>query len=438
MLDRRRRVADRSERVSQQDLASRLQTLRRAGEALRRRPAQATLDSLAAVFDDWRGPDSPWRRTLAAELPRATGFSAPVVVEGLRRGLESWSGESFLDLVASELPRRDRSDGSAQVIASGFGLTSVFLAGAIPMPSLLALLAPLALRSPVMAKTASRDPLTPSVVAESVAAHDELLGSCIDVVSFSGSDLEHTDALLAADCVVATGSDATVSAIGARVHPPRRLVSYGHRLSVAALGPAALRGDSLRDSAARLALDVALWDQLGCLSPIAAYVLGGDGADEFAEALAGALAEIETSLPRGELDKASAARIAHERSDAEMRSAAGARVAVHADDGMRFTVVREDTPGVRSAPGHRFIRVLPVRDAPALLDALHPLGPHLAAVGLAGFGSDPVDLARGLAQLGASRICPLGAMQAPPLDWRHDNRPVLEPLARFSDIEPLD
>lgn len=438
MFDRSRRAAGRFGQVSSHAIAERLDALRRAGDALRQRPAQATLDSLAAVFDDWRRADSPWRRTLAAELPAATGFSPPVVAEGLRVGLEGWSGESFLELVASELDRRDRLGGNSLPMVSGFALTSVFLAGSIPMPSLLAVLAPLALRSPVMAKAASRDRLTPFVVARSVAAHDELLGRCIDVVDFPGDDIEATDALLTADCVVAIGSDATVAAIGARVRPPRRLVPYGHRLSIAAVGPAVSSGPALADSAARLALDVALWDQLGCLSPVAVYVLGGAGAEEFALALATELRDIGKRLPRGELDKADAARIALERSDAEMRAAGGADVAVHADGDMRFTVIREDTPALRPAPGHRFIRVLPVRDAPELLDALRPLGPHLAAAGLAGFGPDTAHLARRLAELGASRICRLGAMQAPPLAWRHDNRPVLEPFARFADLEPVD
>ena len=38
----------------------------------------------------------------------------------------------------------------------------------------------------------------------------------------------------------------------------------------------------------------------------------------------------------------------------------------------------------------------------------------------------------------ASRVCAPGRMQAPPRAWRHDNRGVLEPLARFAQIEPVD
>jgi hypothetical protein len=418
-------------------IEKRLAELREAGAELRRRPVRETLDALAAVLDGWRANDSPWRRDLALELPGATGFSAPVVAEGLRLGLDSWSGEKLLELVARELGPVGRLDSAAPGMVSGFDTTALFLAGAIPMPTLLALIAPLALRSPVLAKVASRDPVTPRQVARSIAECDALLGECVACVEFARDDGGSSDALLAADCIVATGSDATVAAIGARVAPPRRLVAYGHRLSVAAIGSAALRGQGLCEVTARLALDVALWDQLGCLSPVVAYVVaaGDAAADTFAEALAQALEDVEVRLPRGAVGKAEAARIAQERSGAEMRAAAGARVAVHAGEASRWTVVREDAPALRPAPLHRFVRVLPVRDGAALIDALAPLGPHLAAAALEGFEGETAALARRLAELGASRICALGAMQCPPLAWRHDNRGVLTPLARLADLE---
>jgi hypothetical protein len=423
--------------VTAHPIARRLAELGEAGAKLRRRPARETLDALAAVLDGWRRERSPWRRALEAALPEATGFSAPVVAEGLRLGLASWSGEKLLELVAREVGPEDRLDDAAASMVSGFDTTAVFLAGAIPMPTLLALVAPLALRSPVLAKVAARDPVTARHVARSIAECDPLLGQCVDCVEFARGDGDSAEALLTADCIVATGSDETVATVGARVRPPRRLVTYGHRLSVAVVGSEALSGNELRDAADRLALDVALWDQLGCLSPVAAYVVDADvaAADAFAEALSGALADVEERLPRGAVDKATAARIALERADAEMRGAAGARVAVHAGAGSSWTVVREDAPVVRPAPLHRFVRVLPTSDGAALIDALAPLGPHLAAAALAGFGAETPALARRLADLGASRICALGSMQCPPLAWSHDNRGVLTPLARLADLE---
>ena len=37
--------------------------------------------------------------------------------------------------------------------------------------------------------------------------------------------------------------------------------------------------------------------------------------------------------------------------------------------------------------------------------------------------------------LGASRYCPLGAMQQPPLTWHQDGAPPLGALVRWIDLE---
>ena len=106
-----------------------------------------------------------------------------------------------------------------------------------------------------------------------------------------------------------------------------------------------------------------------------------------------------------------------------------------ASDSTAWTVVRENGPVLRPAPLHRFIRVAPVADPAALADALAPMGSHLAAIAVEGFGEQTPAVCRALAALGASRICRPGTMQSPPIGWHHSGRGVLTSLARFSDIE---
>jgi hypothetical protein len=413
-----------------------LAALRESGALLRRRPVEATLDVLADVLDGWRDPESSWRRALEAELPEATGFSPEVVREGLRLGLEPWSGAKLRELVARELtePKDLARDDE---FVSGFDTTAVVLAGSIPMPTLLGLIAPLALHSPVLAKTSSHDPVTARHVARSLAESDPLLGRCIACVEFPSHASDCVDALLTADCVVAYGSDETMAAIRSRIPPSRRLVEYGHRLSVAVIDPTQLSDAELGDAAGRLALDIAVWDQLGCLSPIAAFVIDPDGnaVTRFAERIAEPLADLAVRLPRGRTDPAASALASHERAEAEMRAAAGAQVVVYTGQAGGWSVIAESDATARPAPLHRFIRIHPVSNHDALPAALLPLSRHLAAVGLAGFGSTTRKTARILAQLGASRICAVGSMQSPPLTWRHDNRGVFLPLARLANLE---
>ncbi len=404
---------------------------------LRRRPAVETIAVLARVIDSWSNPDSPWRRALNAQFPVATGFSEAAVREGAQVGFGAWSGAALHQLVKRELGGAERLDSAASRMAVPPETTAVVLAGQVPMPTLLSILLPLALRSPVLARQGSRDPVTAALVARSVSETDPEIGACLDVVSFPSSDTAQLDALLEADCVVATGSDETTATLAARVRPPRRVLRHGHRLSVAALGPEATGGGELERAAAGLALDISLWDQLGCLSPIAVYVADPDdeAVDRVARALAEALASSEARLPRGCIDPVASAAIAHERAEAEMRAAAGRDVTVHASTGSAWTVVREDVSTPLPAPLHRFVRVQPVADEHALLEALRPLGSHLAGVAIQGFGTGTPGLIRALAEAGASRVCAPGKLQAPPLSWRREGRGVLTPLVRFADLE---
>jgi hypothetical protein len=408
--------------VTAEAIRERLASLRRAGAELRRRPAAQNLDALARLLDTWSDPSSSWRAALVRELPKATGFSPQTVREGLELALADWNGDALRRLVESEL-----DPGAAP---AGFEVTAVLLAGSIPMPTLLALIAPLAVGSPVLAKTAARDPVTAPLLARSLVEIDPLLGACLEVLDLASSDSEGMGALLAADCVAATGSDETLARVSARIGPAQRLVASGHRASLAALGEAASRGELLDRACAGLALDVALWDQLGCLSPIAVYVSGAGAAERVTAALAEALERAQARWPRGAVGDDAAAQLSQERSGAELRAAAGAHVEIRSGSGGTWTIVRESDARLRPAPLHRFVRVHPVEDANALLEAIAPLARHLAGAAVAGFGKQQPALVRALHEAGASRICQPGELQAPPLDWRREGRGVLTPLLR--------
>ncbi|HXV36750.1 MAG TPA: acyl-CoA reductase, partial [Myxococcota bacterium] len=290
------------------DIADQLAALRDAGVRLKRRPYRELLEALGAVLEGWRNPDSAWRRELVEQLPAATGFTAPLVREGLQRALDGWTRDALRELALRELGSPEDLDAESSRSVDGWDVTAVWLAGSIPMPSLLALIAPLAVRSPVLAKAASRDPVTPDLVARSIEETDAELGRCIRIASFPAQRLDLTDALLQADCVCATGSDEAIAALRARAGPARHFVADGHRFSVAAVAPP--DGAQLRvELAQRLAVDVALWDQLGCLSPIEVFAVDRDASFAIAlgEALAGALAHAEKIWPRGSID----ARAAH-------------------------------------------------------------------------------------------------------------------------------
>ena len=401
------------------------------------RSREGILAVLGTVFDQWRDPGSKWRRRFMDEFPERSGFSPEVARAGMDLALETWTGDALARAVQAEL---EPAPGASPHWLSPFSMTSVILGGAIPMPSLLASVLPLCAQSPVLIKPASRDPVTPGLLAEAIAEVDPELGRCIEVVAFPSGDGESLGRFLAAECVVATGSNETIRQIRSRIRTSQRFVAYGHKLSVAVVRAEGWQSPDPRAVAEALARDIALWDQLGCLSPLAIYLVGPEAARQtpaFGEALADALQNLHRSLPRGETPLEAASAIQQEREEARIRGAGGDAVTVFESSGTDWTVIGESDAQWRPAPLHRFVRVHPVPRVDDLGEALRPIVRNLSSVALAGFtpGDGLTEVGRELSRVGVARLCEAGRMQAPALGWHHDGQPILLPLARFTGIE---
>jgi len=418
-----------------------------AGEALRARRFGDRLDVARAVLVDWTAADSPWRRELAGALSEATNFSEPTIREGLDAGLAAWDPDAFVACAQREIGAPLASQ-RAQL--APFSWTTVLTGGAIPMPTLLSALLPLVLGSPVLLRETSKDPVTASLLARSLAARDEDLARAFEPIAFPSDDAAAFEVALEAPCVVATGSDETLQSIERRLSPTQRFVRHGHRFSVAALGSALARNEpALTEAAHGIALDVARWDQSGCLSPVVVYLVGMVEGErrQVAERIAQSLDQISVEMPRGGITKDQAVSISNECSEARMR--------IDPDVGMLFeaahhSVVLETEAQPRPAPLARFLRILPVDSEKALIQALAPFSGHLANIALAGFELSPTpdihsagpsagieSLEMRLASLGVSRFTKPGRLQTPPVDWPHDGHSLFTPLARFTQSDSI-
>jgi hypothetical protein len=386
---------------------SQLESLRQAGRALDPERVIAALDRSFAL---WSAADSRWRRRLAAEL----GLYSPEVLEfGFREGLRGWNAAALHAI------RREEVHPGAHPPA----LTAVWLAGSIPTGAFAAIALPLLAGSAVFARPSSADPVSPALFAESLAEVDPEVGAAIA--------LRAGEAVLAqADAVVAYGRDETIAELRARVPPSRVFVGYGHKLSVAAIGPQA----ALTDAARRIALDAALYDGRGCLSP--AYVLvddtPGGRARDLAVALATEFEVLRTKLPRGRLmpDEETAL---HERRASYAMSEA---TRVWLSQGSTDWGVLLGIEGIRPAPGTlRNVPVVPVSGLEGLARWCAELSPHLSSLGVEGWRAGEEALTEVALAGAGSRICPVGSMQLPRIEWRHDGRGAIEPLMRYIDVE---
>ncbi len=209
-------------------------------------------------------------------------------------------------------------------------------------------------------------------------------------------------------------------------------MGHRHKLSIALV-----RLDEVEDLmriADAAAVDVAFYDQLGCLSPQSIFTVGGtrQRRRDFLEALSRALGEAERRWPPGFSPEGQALAIRRLRDEYEWRGIRGEAVSVLVGERVgSWTIVDDPTPGFRPSPLHRTIFV---RRLDSLADLPFALGAWLPRTESAGMAPWPdAEARRAVSALGIPRLAPLGAMQSPDLAWRQGG---LEPMAgiRFEDI----
>jgi hypothetical protein len=294
-------------------------------------------------------------------------------------------------------------------------------------------------RSAQFVKCASGASFLPRLFAHSIYDADHKLGACLEVAEWRGGHAALEEVLFAeADCVTATASDETLAAIRVKLPGQKRFVGYGHRVSFGYATGESLSGFAAKRIVKATATDVVAWNQLGCLSPHVIYVQrGGEtGPEQFAQLLADELEQREQSEPRGAVPPDVAAAIAARRGIYEVRAAHSPETLLWGSkDSTAWTVVFEADAHFAMSCLHRFIYVKAVSDLAEALHGADAVRGQVSTVGLAADEDEAKDLATALARWGATRVCPLGQMQNPPLTWRHDGRPALGDLVTWMDFE---
>jgi hypothetical protein len=425
------------------------QTLRRNRERyLEGRATGSIIRLLDGLALEWLSADSPFRREVLQSGPDATGFSEPVLAAGLDQFFKQLTADNLEALLRQELgharrldgfhPGEDHAGGSRTALARGPLLLAQIAPGNIPNPVLSGMVFGLLTRSAQFVKCASGGALIPRLFAHSLYDADPKVGSCLEVAEWKGGAEPLEAALFAeADCIVATGSDEMLEAVGGRIPRTARFLGYGTRVSFGYVTREALEQDAAA-VARQAAADVTAWNQRGCLSPHVIYVEDGGKvtAEAFAALLAGELEASEKTFPRGPLTTADAAAIAMRRSFYEVRAAHSLETKMWASlQSTAWTVILENDPRFQESCANRFIYIKAVADLAHALQGAELVRDKVSTVGLSSTEAQARNLAPQLARWGARRVCPLGRMQNPPLGWRHDGRPPLGDLVTWTDWE---
>lgn len=406
----------------------------------------ALLGRLAA---DWLDPEFPFRKLALERGPDELGFSPETLARGLDHFFRRVTPEALRELVEQDLghpARLEQMSASHAEEKSGrasLAIAPEFLvhvtAGNLPPPALHSMVLGLLTRSAQFVKCARGASLIPRLFAHSLYQAHPKIGACLEIAEWPGGSVDLEGVLFEfADCITATGSDETLSAIRSRVPPQKRYLAYGHKASFGFVAAGALAGGNSGRVIARAAEDVAAWDQQGCLSPQVIYVETGGAVtpEVFAERLGQALEEKERSEPRGRLPAAESATIASRRAFYEVRAAHSRETRLwQSANSTAWTVVYESDPQFQGSCLNRFIYVKGVRNLEEALYGAQKIRESVSTVGLAAPEEKEQELVRRLALWGARRICALGTMQDPPFAWRHDGRPALGDLVAWTDWE---
>lgn len=426
------------------------QTLKRNRDRyLVNRSTHELVEVLCTAARGWLQPNDSLRRLALEQGPAATGFSAPTLAAGLDGFFRQLTPEAFQALLEQDLGEGRRLDrfGAPEperrtqraAVATAPELVAHITAGNLPNPALMSVVLGVLSRSAQFVKCARGGVLLPRLFAHSLYALEPKLGACLEIAHWPGGQAGLEEVLFAeADCVTATGSDETLADIRRRLPARTRFLGYGHRLSFGYVSGEVLSGLNALKVAARAAADVAAWDQMGCLSPHVIYVEQGGvvSPEQFAELLAKELAEREKLEPRGEVPVEVAAGIASRRSIYELRAAHSPDTRLwRSADSTAWTVVFEVDPRFQVSCLHRFIYVKQVSGLTSALESADAVRRQVSTVGLAVPEHALERHALELARWGATRVCPLGRMQNPPLSWRHDGRPALNDLIAWTDLE---
>jgi Acyl-CoA reductase (LuxC) len=367
--------------------------------------ADRMADALGRAFEIWRDHNYARRRDAIEAIADSAGYSVAMLENSIDALLKPFTSDA-LKAMASRASVNSRISRPKTV---GF-IAAGNVAGAGIHEIAIALIA----GARVLIKTASAEPIFFAEFARTLADVDREAGARVEVLNWSRERTDLTDELIAkCERVVAYGDDATIESLRNRPN----VIGFGSRVSAAAIAAGAIVPSRIDGVAESLARDVALFEQLGCLSLHHVFVVRPDGraARDLAIRVSAALERLAISMPPARIPLRDAAEIRGVRERARWRAIAGEPVELFEGAGLEWTVVFEPkVDSFKISPGFRTVHLTAVRDLAEFRDCIGNMSGRIEAMAVAG---DDCEIET--SAMGIPYVCAPGEMQSPPLDWRH-------------------
>lgn len=347
------------------------------------------------LFEDLAQGKITIAQSVLTNLSRATGLSQRHLQEGLRCQFSGWA-------------RCERDPGSWQWPAPLSSNVAVVAAGNVPGVAVPAAVLLSAAGLPVVVKQASADRwLLPWLIEVFEERHPDWAAGIVAQYWPAGSP-ELEQVLQSADRVIAFGSRETLQELRQRYE--ERLLAFGPKFSVAIVTADGISPNCV----GALARDVALYQQRGCLSVQAVFVIGTTQvATAFADDLADALECTVTRL--GYAEEITADRM---RKHALCNTLALLGHRYWANDDLRWLVMLVPEFSAERLVGNNTVQVIPVASLQQALGFLQPYRAYVQGCALCGMAIESVE--DRLRTAGFSYVASAGAMQSPPLDWANE------------------
>ena len=420
--------------------------------ASRRVDPEAAARSLGKVLSAWRDRDLAPRRSTVTAIAAAWGYSELLLEASFDALLAPFDEKSLAAFAASSTRAGNRGGADSEILG-------MVMPGNLPGAGLHEVLIGLLSGKALMLKTSVSEPFFFASLARTIQQMDEALGKRLAVFSWDRSRGDLT-AAMRANCagLAVFGDDGTIESLkdgdnggwsgsvsgGPESHSLR--AGFGLRFSGGYAGEEVFEAKDGGNQRALiidgLARDVSLFEQAGCLSPhhifVAERLPSGEASDGtgtrghayyFAASLAAALQRLMVTLPSPtRLELETAAAIRRVREAARWRMLGGESVALWEGSRLAWTVIYDEKAEFTLSPGYRTVTVSPVADTLDLKRRLAPVAGRLEAFAVAGSSAECDGVNRCLSERGVSYLCTPGAMQSPPLTWRHGGGVFLDAM----------
>jgi hypothetical protein len=372
---------------------------------------ERAIKAWAHVARDWQAMKFRGAKSVLAALAAATDLSPQMLQEGLYNHFCVCGEETFKDWLAAIKHERDRN---AERKTGHPALVFLVNAGNIPGVAIHPVMQLSLLGIPIMVKNVSTEPFLLPAILASLANYDPAVAARSAALTWARSASELTEAvMLQKPALAAFGDDDTMAYFARR---KKHFADFGDRFSLALVSSSAAK--SLPP---RLAYDVCMFEQRGCLSPQAIFLLYEDWQQvhEFCGQLAAAMEKMCRQFPIGQRAPAQQAAIQQWRGALAVR-AAGEKIVLLTSAGTEWTVAAAEHFDLNERVAYRFARVWPVQSIAQALTIFRQHKTKLQSIALGFSYQERQQLLRDFPDFGDDKnllhTSP-GYMQRPPFGW---------------------